>query len=99
MLISKSRTFAVDPKNLTTHGLEHPTARSGQLRVARDVQHGLAEVSHLVWMSSERLAFVWPWIFGFSGGGYASFASYSETKWHRQKCSPPELIQAFERRR
>ncbi len=58
--------FAVDPKNLTTYGLEHAPARSGQLRVGRDVQHGLGEVSHPVWMPSERLAFIWSCIFGSS---------------------------------
>ena len=57
--LEQGGTFAVDPKNLKTYGLEHPPARSGQLRVRRDVQHGLGEVSHSVWMSSASLAFIW----------------------------------------
>jgi hypothetical protein len=63
--LEQGGAFAVNPKNLTTYGLEHAPARSSQLRVGRDVQHGLGEVSHPVWMSSERLAFIWPCIFGF----------------------------------
>jgi hypothetical protein len=30
------------------------------------VEHSPSEVSHPIWMSSERLASTWPCIFGFS---------------------------------
>ena len=64
--LEQGGAFAVDPKNLTTYGLQHPPARCRQLRVGRDVQHGLGEVSHAIWMSSKELAFICPCIFGFS---------------------------------
>ena len=64
--LEQGGAFAVDPKNLTTYGLEHPPARSGQLTVGRDVQHSPGEVSHPLWMSSERLASIWLCIFDFS---------------------------------
>jgi hypothetical protein len=66
MLISKGGLFGRRPKNLPTYGLEHPPAQFAQLRVGRDVQHGLVKVSHPVWMSSERLAFIRPLHLAFS---------------------------------
>jgi hypothetical protein len=78
----------------------HPPARSGQLRIGRDVQHGLGAVSHPVQMSSERLAFIWLCIFCFSTvpDMHPSLRILKLIAIGK-KCSPPELIQAFGRRR